>query len=106
MLFSRPHFSEQAPKTPEQSPSQHRNFVITDEQGEIMHWSSCSVCGDDYPAERAALGYTTCKPCGEQQAREARRSWCVLTPHKQGAMFFTADAAREVAIGINNKQQR
>jgi len=27
----------------------------------------------------------------------------VLTPHKQGAMFFTAQFAREAAAGINNK---
>jgi hypothetical protein len=41
--------------------------------------------------------------CGEEAAREERRGWCVLTPHKQGAMFFTAQFAREAAAGINNK---
>jgi hypothetical protein len=44
-----------------------------------------------------------CKECGEAAAKKARKSWTVLTPHKQGAMFFTAETAREVAIGINNK---
>jgi len=44
-----------------------------------------------------------CKECGDAAAKEARKSWTILTPHKQGAMFFTAETAREVAIGINNK---
>jgi len=30
-------------------------------------------------------------------------SWTVLTPHKQGAMFFTPEFAKEAARGINNK---
>lgn len=44
-----------------------------------------------------------CLSCGDIAAKEARKSWTVLTPHKQGPMFFTAETAREVAIGINNK---
>jgi hypothetical protein len=42
-------------------------------------------------------------PCGDGQALRARQSWCVLTPHKQGAMFFTAESAPELARGINSK---
>jgi hypothetical protein len=36
-------------------------------------------------------------------SRVERSSWCVLTPHKQGPMFFTAESAREMAKGINSK---
>jgi hypothetical protein len=66
-------------------------------------WTECEECGDDFPTERYLLGYTVCLACGEAGAREARKSWCVLTPHKQGAMFFTAESARDIAKGINNK---
>ena len=63
----------------------------------------CTRCGDNYSPKRANAGYHLCLACGDDQARKERTSWCVLTPHKQGAMFFTAESAREVAAGINNK---
>jgi hypothetical protein len=61
------------------------------------------MCGEYLTRGRWELGYKTCLICGEEQAREERKSWTVLTPHKQGAMFFTAQSAREAAIGINQK---
>jgi ribosomal protein L37AE/L43A len=65
--------------------------------------NECPRCGDDIDPRRVALGYWLCLMCGEEAAREERRSWCVLTPHKQGPMFFTSEFAREAAKGINNK---
>lgn len=53
--------------------------------------------------KRAKYGHLICKACGEDKAKQERKSWCVLTPHKQGPMFFTPAYAREAAIGINNK---
>jgi len=68
-----------------------------------IHIPMCRICGDEIdPPERARIK-PICLSCGEDAAREERRSWCVLTPHKQGAMFFTAEYAREAAKGINNK---
>lgn len=67
------------------------------------NWRKCIDCDDDVDIRRWQLGYHWCKFCGEDRARVERRSWCVLTPHKQGPMFFTAAYAREAAIGINNK---
>jgi tRNA(Ile2) C34 agmatinyltransferase TiaS len=63
----------------------------------------CMACGETFSAKRARAGYKLCLLCGEEQAAKDRKSWCVLTPHKQGAMFFTAQSAREAAVGINNK---
>lgn len=63
----------------------------------------CPRCGDDVPTARAALGRRLCLPCGEEAAREERAGWTILTPHKQGAMLFTPEFAREAAKGINNK---
>lgn len=64
---------------------------------------TCAICEEEIdPPERAKIK-PLCMTCGEKAARQERKSWCVLTPHKQGAMFFTAAFAREAAIGINNK---
>jgi len=68
-----------------------------------MTHSICPRCGDDIDPRRTALGYRLCLWCGEEDAKAERRSWTVLTPHKQGPMFFTSDFAREAAKGINNK---
>jgi len=53
--------------------------------------------------KRAKYGHLICKPCGEVKAKEDRKSWCIVTPHKQGPMFVTAESAFEVVVGINNK---
>lgn len=64
----------------------------------------CLLCGEEeLSTARWALGYKTCLKCGDLAAKEARKSWTILTPHKQGAMFFTAESAFEMAKGINNK---
>jgi hypothetical protein len=68
-----------------------------------MHTHLCRTCGDLItPLARAAIK-NTCLPCGEEAATQERKSWCILTMHKQGAMLFTPAFAREAAIGINNK---
>ena len=53
--------------------------------------------------KRASYGHLICKPCGEDKAKAERKSWCVLTLHKQGPMFFTPEYAREAAVGANCK---
>jgi hypothetical protein len=65
--------------------------------------NTCPQCGDAVPAARVALGRRLCLPCGEEHARQERAGWTILTPHKQGAMLFTPEFAREAARGINNK---
>lgn len=62
----------------------------------------CTGCYGGYvPFARYKLGYTTCLECGEAQAK--KRKFTILTPHKQGAMYFSPEFAREAAMGINNK---
>jgi hypothetical protein len=68
----------------------------------MIKFLHCRDCGQDLEDPTHTLaGY--CWDCREQAAIEARQGWCVLTPHKQGAMFFTAEYAREAAVGINSK---
>lgn len=69
---------------------------------------TCTQCDAAVAPARAALQRRESRPilclrCGERAATQERKGWCILTPHKQGPMFFTAAYAREAAIGINNK---
>jgi len=50
--------------------------------------------------KRAAYGHLVCKPCGEIKAKTDRKSWCVLTLHKQN--YFLCTNQTDLA-GINNK---
>ena len=70
-------------------------------------WRTCACCGDDFPTERFNLGYRTCLPCGESQAREDRKSWCVVQEYGKGPyQFITADAAPTTLRQTNQKQPR
>jgi len=68
----------------------------------------CTLCGELIDPLRVLLLKKQERPviclfCGEEQARQERQGWCVLTPHKQGAMYFTKEFARQAAKGINQK---
>jgi hypothetical protein len=60
----------------------------------------CSHCGEPVNPKRAALGYRTCLPCGEQDARAERAGWCIAPLHKSSYMLITN---RQDLIGLNNK---
>ena len=61
----------------------------------------CVVCRAVFSPKRRKIGKTTCLDCGDKQAHQVKHT--VLTPHKQGPMYFTTEFAREAAQGINNK---
>jgi ribosomal protein L37AE/L43A len=63
----------------------------------------CKTCKKIFSVRRVRAGYKVCLDCGEKQATRERKGWTILAPHKQGPMFFTAESAREMAVGINNK---
>jgi len=52
------------------------------------------------PAARVALGYRVCLFCGEEDARQERKSWTVVPLHKSNYMLLTN---KEDLKGINNK---
>jgi hypothetical protein len=56
------------------------------------------ICGDEIPKRRAELGYKTCMPCGEKDARSVKHT--IAPMHKSNYMLFTN---REDLKGINNK---
>lgn len=63
--------------------------------------AECVKCSAPFPAKRAALGYKTCPPCGEKEARAVKH--CTVPGHKQGYMVVTN---RAELVGINNKTVR
>jgi hypothetical protein len=44
--------------------------------------TACRKCGDDVPAGRIQLGYTTCLSCGDEAAVKARAGWCIAPLNK------------------------
>jgi RNA polymerase-binding transcription factor DksA len=52
----------------------------------------CRICGDEIdPPERAAIK-PICLWCGDDQAKEERRHWCVAPLNKSNYMLFTDTA--------------
>lgn len=60
----------------------------------------CLFCGDYLPQGRYDLGYRTCLECGEEQARQDRKFWCVVPMHKSNYFYCTDPTDLR---GINNK---
>lgn len=59
----------------------------------------CTACHAEFVEdERVVLGYLTCMPCGEAQARKRRHT--VVPLHKSN---YIVPANREELCGINNK---
>lgn len=58
----------------------------------------CKLCGSTYAAQRFAIGYVFCIPCGDDVAKQVRRT--VVPMHKSNYMMVTN---RDDLIGINNK---
>lgn len=73
----------------------------------MSDWKECVRCGDDVHIERWARGYKTCLFCGEEAAREQRKSWCVVQEYQKGGyQFVTSDAARATLKQTNQKAVR
>ncbi len=58
----------------------------------------CRICGAEYAVARWAIGAKTCKPCGEQAAREVKRT--IAPMHKSNYVMVTDLADLK---GLNNK---
>ena len=42
----------------------------------------CVECGEWVHSKRWALGYQTCRECGDKRAKEVRKTWTVVPYHK------------------------
>jgi ribosomal protein L37AE/L43A len=58
----------------------------------------CKLCGNTYDAERLAIGYAICMPCGDDLASKVVRT--VAPMHKSNYMLITDRADLK---GLNNK---
>jgi hypothetical protein len=51
----------------------------------------CRACGETYPAQRHALGYTTCLDCGDAEASAERAGWCIAPAAHKGHLTRVTD---------------
>lgn len=62
----------------------------------------CIDCGDHVAPQRWALGRYTCLPCGEKQAKEARKSWTVAPLPKSNYILITDPT---LLVGLNSSHK-
>lgn len=55
------------------------------------HPCKTTTCDNTVSDRRVQLGYDHCLPCGEAQARAARRHWCVAPAYNKGAYQLITD---------------
>ena len=58
----------------------------------------CKLCGNTYAAERLAIGYAICMPCGNDLASKVVRT--VAPMHKSNYVLITD---KTDLVGLNNK---
>jgi hypothetical protein len=57
--------------------------------------------------KRALLGHLICKPCGEREAQEQRKSWTVMQSYGKGNyQFVTPTTAMRDLRNTNQKETR
>jgi hypothetical protein len=67
----------------------------------------CVVCSDFFSTARRRAGYRLCLICGEEAARDERRSWTVVQEYGKGAyQFVTSSAAAQTLRETNQKNPR
>jgi len=62
-------------------------------------------CGDDIHPARARLGYRLCLRCGEQAARDARKSWTVVQEYTKGNYQLVTPSAAFVTLRQTNPKE-
>jgi hypothetical protein len=68
---------------------------------------NCAECGDAIDMRRAKAGYVTCMGCGDCEASQDRKSWCVVQEYgKGGYQFVTKESAHKTLKQTNQKQPR
>ena len=84
----------------------HQEQFQTQFLGRQMH-PVCKLCGDTFAPRRARAGYKVCLMCGEDAAREERRSWCVVQEYAKGNyQLITAETAATTLKQTNQKATR
>jgi len=58
----------------------------------------CRKCQREFDSRRALVGYVTCLPCGEVEAKGIKH--CIVPMHKSNYVVITD---RRDLMGINNK---
>jgi hypothetical protein len=79
----------------------HTNLTLLGLADRIdIHECANDYCQDEIPPARYALGYRTCLQCGDRQAKQERKLWCIAPMHKSNYVLITDKADLQ---GLNNK---
>lgn len=57
-------------------------------------------CGEDIPSKRYALGYRTCLPCGDKEARQRKHT---IVPLPKSNYIVVTDLS--LLIGLNSSHK-
>ena len=63
------------------------------------------TCGEDIDPRRSALGYRVCIWCGEESARQERKSWTVVQEYTKGNYMFVTSSAASVTLRQTNPKE-
>jgi transcription elongation factor Elf1 len=68
----------------------------------------CIKCNENgVGRKRAALGHLICKPCGEKESVETRKTWTVIQSYGKGCyQFVTPTTAMMDLKNTNQKETR
>ena len=62
-------------------------------------------CGEDIEPRRAQLGYRLCLWCGEEAARQERKSWTVVQEYTKGNYQLVTSSAAYVTLRQTNPKE-
>ena len=61
-------------------------------------------CGEDIDPRRSVLGYRVCIWCGEESARQERKSWTVAMEYGKGNYQYITNTAAYVTLRQTNQK--
>lgn len=68
----------------------------------VVGSAQCVECGGEIGSGRASLSYKTCLVCGEVEAREIRKLWCVVPMPKSNYILVTDPT---LLLGLNSSHK-
>lgn len=70
----------------------------------MLDFVECHICGDEFSAERWALGYRVCLFCGEEAARMERNSWCIIQEYGKGNYQYVTSTSAPTTLQQTNQK--
>lgn len=71
--------------------------------------ATCQKCKEEYPDDRARLGFLTCSNCGDKEAltvQNDRKNQILPSHHKGGYTYVSPERQRELLLTASSRQPR